>query len=146
MLKPEALCELMPHDGSMCLIEELVEWDEQMIVCRTRSHLSPDNPLRTGQRLSAIHAVEYGAQAIGLHGGLLSKDSGATSRSGLLVGLRQIKLHRERLDDSDTSLVITAHCLLADAQNLLYAFALTLNQEPVAQGRAAIITQQVAIS
>jgi predicted hotdog family 3-hydroxylacyl-ACP dehydratase len=141
MLKAGELCELMPHDGFMCLIQELLEWDEEQIVCRTRSHLSPDNPLRTGQWLSAIHAVEYGAQAIGLHGGLLAKTTGVPRRSGLLVGLRQVNLYRERLDDTDAALVITAHRLLADPHNLLYAFALTLNQEPVAQGRAAIITQ-----
>jgi predicted hotdog family 3-hydroxylacyl-ACP dehydratase len=141
MLKAGELCDLMPHDGTMCLIQELVEWDEEKIVCRTRSHLSPDNPLRTGQRLNAIHAIEYGAQAIGLHGGLLAKTNGTPPRSGLLVGLRQIRLHRKRLDDTDTSLIITAQRLLADPHNLLYAFALTLNQEPVAQGRAAIIIQ-----
>ncbi|MEJ2456470.1 MAG: phosphotransferase [Candidatus Thiodiazotropha sp.] len=142
MITTEALCELMPHAGSMCLIQELVSWDKEQIVCRTRSHLSAQNPLRSGGRLNAIHAIEYGAQAIGLHGGLLAKQSGENPGSGLLVGLRQIRLHRTRLDDTTDPLLIHARRLLADSRNLLYAFAIHLNQEPVAEGRAAIITQQ----
>lgn len=141
MITAQALCELIPHAGPMCLIQELVSWDEERIVCRTRSHLSKDNPLRRDGRLNAIHAIEYGAQAIGLHGGLLARRHAEPARSGLLAGLRHIKLHRGRLDDSQASLLIRAHRLLADSQNLLYAFTVHLEQTPVAEGRAAIITQ-----
>lgn len=138
----QSLCDLIPHAGAMCLIQELLEWDEAHIVCRSHSHTAKDNPLRSGERLHAIHAIEYGAQAIGLHGGLLAESEGTTHRSGLLVGLRQIKLHRTRFDDADEPLIISAHRLLADSQHLLYAFAVHLNQTPLAEGRAAIITQQ----
>jgi predicted hotdog family 3-hydroxylacyl-ACP dehydratase len=130
----------------MCLIQELVEWDQERIVCRSRSHLSEDNPLRSGNQLSAIHTIEYGAQAIGLHGRLIAGPDETGLRSGLLVGLRQVKLHRSRLDDTDQPLIITAQQLLADAQNLVYAFAVHLNRTPLAEGRAAIITQQGEIN
>lgn len=140
MLSAQALCELMPHTGAMCLIQELISWDQEKIVCRSHSHLCADNPLRNHDRLSAIHAVEYGAQAIGLHGGLLTKATGEPPRSGLLVSMRGVKLHREHLDDCDDALTIKAHRLLADNHNLLYAFDLSLNHQPVAEGRAAIIT------
>ncbi len=142
MMTTDALCELMPHAGTMCLLQELVSWDAEQILCRTRSHLSEQNPLRCDGRLDAIHAIEYGAQAIGLHGGLLARESEGSPRPGLLVGLRQIKLHRRWLDDTGDPLSIHARVLLADSRNLLYAFAIHLNQEPVAEGRAAIITQQ----
>ncbi len=142
MLSAQALCELMPHAGAMCLIEELISWDQERIVCRSRSHLNADNPLRHHGRLSAIHALEYGAQAIGLHGGMLAQAAGEAPRSGLLVSVRGVKLHRQRLDDCDDALTIRAQRLLADNHNLLYAFALSLNRQPVAEGRAAIITQQ----
>ncbi len=141
MLTADRLCELMPHANAMCLIQELVDWDEEQIVCRTRSHLSPDNPLRGLRGLHAIHAVEYGAQVIGLHGGLLTERSRESPGSGLLVGVRQVKLYRQRLDDSEEPLTISAHRLLADPHNLLYAFAINLNQVPVVEGRAAIIKQ-----
>jgi predicted hotdog family 3-hydroxylacyl-ACP dehydratase len=76
-----------------------------------------------------------------LHGGLLAERAGAPANSGLLAGLRQVKLYRARLDDSEAPLTIRAHRLLADPHNLLYAFAMDLNREPVAEGRIAIITQ-----
>jgi predicted hotdog family 3-hydroxylacyl-ACP dehydratase len=139
MLNKTALCGLMPHAGTMCLIDELIEWDQERILCRTRSHLSPENPLRNNNRLSAIHAAEYGAQAVGLHGGLMAQAAGDQPQAGLLVGLRGVKLHRPYLDQTDAALTIEAHRLLADRLNLLYAFTLILDHEPVAEGRVAII-------
>lgn len=130
----------MPHAGSMCLIEQLISWDEAHILCLARSHLAADNPLRSDNCLSAIHGVEYGAQAVGLHGGLLARRQGRQPAAGYLVGLRNVKIHRPRLDDTKYPLIITARQLLADEHNLLYAFRLTLNDEPVTEGRAAIIT------
>ncbi len=140
MLTTEALYTLLPHDGRMCLIDELIEWDAQRILCRTRSHLAADNPLRSDQGLDAVHAIEYGAQAIGLHGGRLARAAGEPARGGVLVSVREVELHRERLDDTAAPLTIEAQRLLADDRNLLYAFALSLDHEPVASGRAAIIT------
>jgi len=139
VLTAEALCALLPHAGRMCLIDELIEWDAERIVCRTRSHLATDNPLRGIAGIDAVHAIEYGAQAIGLHGGLLAQAAGAPSRGGMLVSVRDVALHRERLDDTSAPLIIEAGRLLADDRNLLYAFSLKLDQEPVASGRAAII-------
>ena len=142
MKSARELCDLIPHGGSMCLIQELLEWDVERIICRSHSHTSENNPLRSGSQLNAIHAIEYGAQAIGLHGGLLTESEETIHRSGLLVGLRQIKLHRTRFDDADEPLIISAHRLLADSHNLLYAFTVHLNRTPLAEGRAAIIMQQ----
>jgi predicted hotdog family 3-hydroxylacyl-ACP dehydratase len=142
MLTPESLCDLIPHASSMCLIETLLEWDEERILCSTTSHLRRDNPLRGPGHLSILHGVEYGAQAMALHGGLLARKTGETPAPGLLVSLRGVKLHRRRLDDSPFPLLISAHRLMADTGNLLYAFELTLNDAPVAAGRAAVIAQR----
>jgi predicted hotdog family 3-hydroxylacyl-ACP dehydratase len=139
MLNKAALCELMPHAEPMCLIEELVEWDQARILCRTRSHQSVHNPLRNNGHLNAIHAAEYGAQTVGLHGGLLAQAAGESPQSGFLVGLRGVKLYRPYLDQTDLPLTIEAQRLLADSLNLLYAFTLTLDRETVAEGRVAII-------
>jgi predicted hotdog family 3-hydroxylacyl-ACP dehydratase len=142
VLTADELCSLMPHAGRMCLIDQLSSWDEENILCLTRSHLADDNPLRRDNRLSAIHGVEYGAQAVGLHGGLLARRHGRRPAAGYLVGLRNVKIYRPRLDDTKQPLIISARQLLADEHNLLYAFRLTLNDELVTEGRAAIITHQ----
>ena len=142
MLNKQAICELMPHAGSMCLIDELLEWGPETIRCRSLSHLSPSNPLRSANKLNAIHAFEYAAQAIGLHGGLLAQATGEPPASGMLVSLRQAKLYRRFLEDAEAALTVSAQRLLADSSNLLYAFELNLEHEAVATGRAAIITQK----
>ena len=66
--------QLIPHAGSMCLLEQVVSWDQQGVVCSTQSHKSLANPLRSSDQLSAVHAVEYGAQAVAVHGGLLAHE------------------------------------------------------------------------
>ncbi len=144
MLNREEICALMPHAGKMCLIEKLLEWDDDRLVCSTESHMRSDNPLRSKQRLNAIHAAEYGAQAMALHGGLLAKQSGASPMAGFLVSLRGVKLHRQRLDDTEHPMIIRATKLLADNGNLLYDFQLTINEIPVAEGNAAVMAQREA--
>jgi predicted hotdog family 3-hydroxylacyl-ACP dehydratase len=142
MLRREEICALMPHEGKMCLIEKLLEWDDDQLICSTESHMRQDNPLRSNQRLNAIHAAEYGAQAMALHGGLLARQSGASPMAGFLVSLRGVKLHRQRLDDTTHSMIIRATKLLADSGNLLYDFQLTINDIPVAEGNAAVMAQR----
>ena len=142
MLNAKQLCELMPHDGAMCLIDNLLHWDNEHLVCSTETHLRSDNPLRSRDRLSIIHAAEYGAQAMALHGGLLAQQSEQDPVAGFLVSLRGVKLHRERLDDTIFPLLITARKLMADSGNLLYAFDLTLNHIPVAEGSAAVMARR----
>ena len=61
---------LIPHSGLMCLLDEVMQWDDRSIVCITNTHRDPANPLLRGGRLSAVHAFEYGAQASAVHGGL----------------------------------------------------------------------------
>ena len=38
--------QLIPHAGTMCLLERVVEWTDAMIACRATSHTGADNPLR----------------------------------------------------------------------------------------------------
>ena len=50
MLTRARILELIPHQGTMCLLDEVTAWSDATITCRTRSHLSPDNPLRRMRR------------------------------------------------------------------------------------------------
>ncbi|PYI82543.1 MAG: phosphotransferase, partial [Verrucomicrobia bacterium] len=61
---------LIPHSGLMCLLDSVIEWDDQSIICISNTHRDPANPLRREGQLSAVHAFEYGAQAAAVHGGL----------------------------------------------------------------------------
>ena len=69
----------IPHSGSMCLLERLEGWDAESIRCTTTTHSQADNPLRTESGLLAPNAIEYAAQAMALHGGLLAEEGSAPS-------------------------------------------------------------------
>src|SRR5213596_1762468 len=90
---------LIPHAGTMCLLDGVVDWDDESIVCTTNTHRDEANPLRRDGRLSALHALEYGAQAAAIHGGLRARAAGATAPPCYLAALRDAHLHVARLDD-----------------------------------------------
>jgi predicted hotdog family 3-hydroxylacyl-ACP dehydratase len=125
----------------MCLLEQIVSWDEQGVICSTQSHKSLANPLRSNDQLSAIHAVEYGAQAVAVHGGLLAHEKGEAIKPGYLAALRQVKLHCSRLDEIEPALTVTVTQLLSDAGNLMYSFAVTANAQTLAEGRVMVVVQ-----
>ena len=71
--------KLIPHSGAMCLLDGVIQWDDESIVCVSNTHRDPSNPLRNNGQLSAVHALEYGAQAAAVHGGLRARSAGATA-------------------------------------------------------------------
>lgn len=141
MLGRDAIAALIPHQGAMCLLDRVVEWDPDRIVLATRTHRAPDNPLRLDGRLRAVHLCEYGAQAMAVHGGLKAQAEGKAARPGFLVSLRDVKLQLDFIDALDAELLISAQCLLDGAGSWQYSFEVTHANDPIASGRAAIIAR-----
>src|ERR1041385_5814521 len=83
---------LIPHSDLMCLLDDVVQWDDRSIVCNTNTHRDPANPLRRGGHLAGVHAFEYGAQAAAVHGGLRARSAGMTAAPGYLAALRDGRL------------------------------------------------------
>ena len=83
----DAILALVPHQGAMCLWDEVRAWDAGTIQVIAHNHRNPAHPLRSDGRLRAIHLCEYGAQAMAVHGGLLARASGGSAKPGLLVAL-----------------------------------------------------------
>ncbi len=91
------IAALIPHAGAMVLLDRVVRWDSESIVCAARSHLDPANPLRHAGRLACLCGVEYALQAAALHGALLA--DGQAQRAGYAASLRTVVMHAARLDD-----------------------------------------------
>ncbi len=138
-LDRELILSLIPHQGSMCLHDEVLQWDANCLRLRSAGHRSPLHPLRSRGRLHAVHLCEYGAQAMAVHGGLLARDLGQVAAPGLLVSLRQIELHCARLDLFDEDLVTRAERLLDNGSSWQYSFSIEHRGLLLASGRAAVM-------
>ena len=134
---------LIPHSGLMCLLDEVMQWNDRSIVCITNTHRDPANPLRRGGQLSAVHAFEYGAQAAAVHGGLRARAAGATASPGYLAALRNVRLHATRLDDIDGPLEIFASRLFGDDANTVYECRVAAGDVLIAEGRITIIQRDL---
>ena len=134
-----AILALIPHQGTMSLLDEVLEWDAERILCATRSHQRPDNPLRRDGKLGAIHLCEYGAQAMAVHGGLLAREHGQIAKPGLLVSLRAVQIHAARVDDLDDPLLVEADKLLDGGSSWQYQFRVRHRDLLIVEGRAAVM-------
>jgi predicted hotdog family 3-hydroxylacyl-ACP dehydratase len=137
LMTREALAALIPHAGTMCLLDGVLSWDDSRIRCIARSHRDPDNPLRHAGRLAALCGVEYASQAMAVHGGLTG--GGTRPAAGYLASLRDLSYHVERLDDVADDLIIDAENLTGEGSRVIYAFTLFAGERELLRGRAAVV-------
>ena len=130
---------LIPHAGTMCLLDNVIDWDDESIMCRTNTHRDKTNPLRRHGRLSALHALEYGAQAAAIHGGLRARAAATTAPACYLAALRDAHLYVEHLNDLASPLEVFAQRLFGDSGNTIYQCAISASGAPVAEGRVTIM-------
>ncbi len=136
--KPE-IRTLVPHSGPMCLLDSVTEWDDRSIMCISNTHRDPSNPLRRDGQLSAVHAFEYAAQAVAVHGGLRASAAGVTASPGYLAALRDARLQVMRLDDIALPLQIYASRLFGEATNAVYECRVSGGDVLLADGRITIM-------
>jgi predicted hotdog family 3-hydroxylacyl-ACP dehydratase len=130
---------LIPHSDLMCLLDEVLQWDDRSIVCVSNTHRDPANPLRRHGHLSAVHAFEYGAQAAAIHGGLRARAAGTVAPPGYLAALRDARLHVTHLDNIHLPLRITAMRVYGEGANTVYEFIVSAAAVVVAEGRVTIV-------
>ena len=146
-LSRDAIAALIPHQGAMCLLEEVLYADEDGIVCRAVNHRDAGHPLRDEDILSAVCGIEYAAQAMAVHGALMEKAVertvekvvSARGRGGMLAAARNVIFNVERLDDIADDLIVSARKLLAEDGRLLYEFALHAGGRELVRGRASVV-------
>ncbi|MEO6154128.1 MAG: phosphotransferase [Thermomonas sp.] len=142
MIGRDEIMTLVPHQGAMCLWDEVVAWDQQDIVLRAGNHRDPAHPLRNRQgQLRALHLCEYGAQAMAVHGGLRARANGERAKPGFLVALRGVELQLDRIDTLPGLLQCTATLLVDGEGGWQYQFRVEHDGVLLAQGRAAVIPQ-----
>ncbi|MCP9441211.1 MAG: hypothetical protein NNA20_01335 [Nitrospira sp.] len=141
VLNKDELNRFLPHAGAMRLLDSVESWDHESIHCLARSHRDPANPLRSGGKLHVVAGVEYAAQAVGVHVGLLSGMGAAGPLIGVVGGLRDVTFEADCLDDCLEDLTIEAVRLFGDDRSGLYQFALSSGGRKVLSGRLSIFLE-----
>ncbi len=144
MLNRDWISRRIPHQGTMCLLDRVVDWSENHIACAAISHTDPANPLGAEGRLGAANGIEYAAQAMAIHGALLAKVDDPP-RQGYLTSVRSVSLHVARLDDLPGELDVRAERLSGDGNNILYQFSLHHAGRCLLEGRAAVVLDAAAV-
>ena len=144
MLAKSEWAHLIPHQGTMCLLDSVVAWTSESIHARTDSHRRVDNPLRSDGILRAVNLCEYGAQSMAVHGALSAREAGSTAAPGFLVSLRGVSLALARIDDLDGPLDVFGERLLGSDTSWQYAFRVEHAGVEIASGRAAVMLVQGA--
>lgn len=129
---------LIPHSGTMSLLNQVLKWDEDHIICLANSHRDKHNPLRNENILSSVCGVEYAAQAMAVHGALTRQDPKEGPRSGYLVSIKNLELLVSRLDDIESDLTIEAELLMRDKEFFIYQFRIFSAGRSFLSGRSII--------
>ncbi|EXJ16228.1 hypothetical protein [Imhoffiella purpurea] len=138
----EDLRALIPHAGDMCLIDEVLSWDADGLIGRTRSHTRPTNPLRTHGMLAATHVLEYAGQTCALHGGLLARERGAEAIPALLVAASQVEIPSAPLSDLSGALEIRVTRLHGSDRDGIYLFEIHEGGRRLSGGRLTVMARR----
>jgi predicted hotdog family 3-hydroxylacyl-ACP dehydratase len=142
-LTKEELNALLPHAGAMRLIDRVESWDATTIRCHTQSHRDQGNPLRHNARLETVAGLEYAAQAMGIHVGLLHRTRSMDGLIGYVGSLRDVVLGVDRLDGCLAELTIDAMRLVEGDNSFMYRFAISSGGQDVMTGRASIFLKSL---
>ena len=135
-----AIAKVIPHTGSMCLLDGVLECDALHIRCISGSHRDATNPLRSGEQLLALCGIEYAAQAMAAHGAWDAQFD-SKPRAGYLAAVRDVTCHTERLDDLNDDLIIDAQRIMGDASNVIYQFSIHAGTAAIMSGRATVVLE-----
>lgn len=129
---------LLPHAGAMRLIDSVVRWNDDEIECVARCHRDTANPLVMDGALPAACGLEFGAQAMAIHGALVAGRE-AKPRVGLLVAAHELAWRVARLDTVAGDLTVRARRLLGSAQQVAYEFDVLDGPRSLVSGRASVM-------
>jgi predicted hotdog family 3-hydroxylacyl-ACP dehydratase len=127
---------LLPQKGAMCLIDSSLATTGDCIVCAADASRD-DHPLREGEGVSVVHAVEYGAQAAALHRLVCGLETGPAS-GGLLLRIRKAQFFVQWLDRLPQPLRISAQCLQASSEAATYCFEISAGETLAASGELTL--------
>lgn len=137
----DELCRLIPHSGEMCLLDTVLEWGAERIVCTAHTQCQADNPLCRDGALAVVHGIEYAAQAMAVHGGLLACERGETNPAGFLAAVRDVSWQVESLHQYQ-ELRVEACEQMRSGGSFIYEFRVSAEGQTLLSGRATVMSQE----
>ena len=138
----------LPHAGSMCLLDEIIQADETTLTAQAFSYRDADNPLRVNGKIAMVNGVEYAAQAMAVHGSLVLEKKQAGSKAelkssqGYIATVRNIELNSPYFPEADPSssaaLLIKVKQLMTDQNGFTYQFDIHYEQQLLISGRITV--------
>ena len=133
------MCSMLPHGDSMCLLDQVQDWNPTRITCLANSHRSATNPLRNNAGLPMVALLEYGAQAMAVHGCLLAQSGEIRLQEGYLAALRDVSLADGWLSDVEGPLQVEAVQVYKDGGNMVYTLSVQADGRKLASARATAV-------
>ncbi len=96
------ISELLPHDGDMVLLDRVIEFDQDSMICQTT--VRDDGLFGDEHTVPAWLGIEYMAQTVAAHDGMMCKIAGRTINLGFLLGTRR---YLSNVDSFSTGLLLT---------------------------------------
>jgi predicted hotdog family 3-hydroxylacyl-ACP dehydratase len=137
VLNRDAIAARIPHAGSMCLLDRVIDWNSLDIRCSTATHRDRDNPLRDHMGLPGWAGIEYAAQAAAVHGALIHPQP--VPRSGVLGALRHVSFNCEWLDRIQEDLIVAATLRHHDQAGGIYAFEVHAGTNCLLRGECTLM-------
>ena len=125
----------------MCLLDSVETWDDTTISCRTSTHRDQRNPLRARGCLAVSAALEYAAQAMGAHVGLLDRNRRKENPIGYVGSVRDVAFSVNRLDDLAGDLTVDATRMVEGENSYMYRFTVSHSGLAIIEGRASIFVK-----
>ncbi|GAB1267576.1 3-hydroxylacyl-ACP dehydratase [Aurantivibrio infirmus] len=82
------ISEVVPHSGLMSLLDDIVDYDEESLTASVDIH--PGVMFAEVQGVPSWVGIEYMAQTIAAHAGVLQRLNGLEVKVGFLVGTRKL--------------------------------------------------------
>lgn len=128
----------LPHSDNMSLLNEIIQFDKQSLTALAISHLDANNPLWQNGRINTVNGIEYAAQAMAVHGSLLSEKLSATPLTGYIATVRNIIIKVPQLPIEKTPLLINVEQLMSNEDGFTYQFHISCAQQSLILGRITV--------
>ena len=137
LMDKQTIEQLIPHAGTMVLLDEVIHYDEHSLRATTKTHRDVNHPLRHEGQLLTLNLIEYAAQAMAVHLGVMASDA-QHSAGGYLVQATAVKLYRQLLDEVIGMITIEVTRAQVGIHGGVYLFSAREREDKLACGRLSV--------